>query len=254
MTDQGLTSPARPRLVRPLPLRPGDADGGLDPAYIRCAFGVQTDKGSGKKRETMTDRSALGIRVAVYTADPLTRSGLVGMLATADGLEVLPSDGRGADVLVAAEDPGEHELPVLQRAVAEQGAVPGVLIAGRLPTTGCDWAVSAGVRSLLPHRVVRADRLINEIVSAHTASARSPRQLAAGYDLFADEPKVPSMFDEREIRVLRLIADGLDTAEISTEMGYSQRTIKNILHQAQHRLALRNRAHAVAAAIRAGLI
>ena len=59
---------------------------------------------------------------------------------------------------------------------------------------------------------------------------------------------------EREIEVLRLVADGLDTAEIAAKLSYSQRTIKNILHDITSRLHLRNRSHAVAYALRHGLI
>ncbi|OXM52931.1 helix-turn-helix transcriptional regulator [Amycolatopsis alba] len=198
--------------------------------------------------------NAPDLRVALYTADPLTRAGLIGMLAQTTGLEVVPSGGRGADVLVAAEDPVDHELPVLRRAVSEQGALPGVLIAGPLPPSGHRSAATAGVRSLLPHRAVRPDRLIAEVVAARSAVKTSAGRLAAGYDALVGGPCGASRFRERELRVLRLIAEGKDTAEIGEAMGYSQRTIKNILHQAQRRLALRNRAQAVAEAIRSGLI
>ncbi|MFD4113225.1 response regulator transcription factor [Streptomyces niveus] len=58
----------------------------------------------------------------------------------------------------------------------------------------------------------------------------------------------------REIDVLRLVADGHDTGEIATRLGYSERTIKNILHSVMTRLQLRNRSHAVAYAMRQGLI
>nr|WP_246481118.1 helix-turn-helix transcriptional regulator [Amycolatopsis umgeniensis] len=179
---------------------------------------------------------------------------MVGMLSRAAALEVVPPGVRGADVLVAAEDPADHELPVLRRAVTEQGVLPGVLIAGPLPPAGYRSAATSGVRCALPRLEVRPERLIAEVTSARTAVATSAVRLAAGYDALVSGPDEPSRFHEREIRVLRMIAEGRDTAEIGEAMGYSQRTIKNILHQAQHRLALRNRAEAVAAAIRAGLI
>ena len=54
--------------------------------------------------------------------------------------------------------------------------------------------------------------------------------------------------------MLRLVADGHDTAEIATELSYSQRTVKNILHDLTTRLQLKNRSHAVAYAVREGLI
>ena len=59
---------------------------------------------------------------------------------------------------------------------------------------------------------------------------------------------------EREIEVLRLVAEGYDTAEIAKTICFSERTIKSILHDVTTRLQLRNRAHAVAYAVREGLI
>ncbi len=59
---------------------------------------------------------------------------------------------------------------------------------------------------------------------------------------------------QREADILRLIADGLDTAEIATTLSYSERTVKNVIYGVTHRLKLRNRSHAVAYALRAGMI
>jgi DNA-binding NarL/FixJ family response regulator len=59
---------------------------------------------------------------------------------------------------------------------------------------------------------------------------------------------------DREVAILRLVAEGLDTAEIAAKLSYSQRTIKSVLHDITGRLHLRNRAHAVAYAMRNGLI
>ena len=54
--------------------------------------------------------------------------------------------------------------------------------------------------------------------------------------------------------MLRLVADGYDTAEIAQQLAYSERTVKNVLHDVTTRLQLRNRSHAVAYALREGLI
>ena len=59
---------------------------------------------------------------------------------------------------------------------------------------------------------------------------------------------------KREITVLKHIAEGLATDEIARRMAYSERTVKNILHDVTTRLQLRNRTHAVAFAVREGLI
>ncbi len=58
----------------------------------------------------------------------------------------------------------------------------------------------------------------------------------------------------REVDVLRLVAEGLDTRQISGKLAYSERTVKNVLHALTTRLQLHNRAHAVAYALREGYI
>lgn len=57
---------------------------------------------------------------------------------------------------------------------------------------------------------------------------------------------------EREVEVLRLVAEGNDTNEIARTLCYSERTVKNVIHDVTSRLHLRNRPHAVAFALRQG--
>jgi DNA-binding NarL/FixJ family response regulator len=59
---------------------------------------------------------------------------------------------------------------------------------------------------------------------------------------------------ERELAVLRLLAEGDDTREIAGALAYSERTVKNVVHDLMMKLNCRNRAHAVALATRQGVI
>lgn len=59
---------------------------------------------------------------------------------------------------------------------------------------------------------------------------------------------------EREQAVLTLIADGLPTREIAAQLCYSERTVKNVLHDVVTKLGVRSRSQAVAHAVREGLI
>jgi DNA-binding NarL/FixJ family response regulator len=63
-----------------------------------------------------------------------------------------------------------------------------------------------------------------------------------------------STLTTREADMLRLVSEGCDTAEIATRMSFSERTVKNVLHEVTTRLQLRNRAHAVGYVMRQGLI
>jgi DNA-binding NarL/FixJ family response regulator len=59
---------------------------------------------------------------------------------------------------------------------------------------------------------------------------------------------------ERELRVLRLIAEGFSNGEIAAQLGWSEHTVKNALYDLMATLGVRNRAHAAAYAVRNGLI
>lgn len=64
----------------------------------------------------------------------------------------------------------------------------------------------------------------------------------------------PSGLTPREQAVLRLAAEGHNTAEIAAALAYSERSVKNVLHGVTERLGLRSRCHAVAHAVRRGWI
>ena len=69
----------------------------------------------------------------------------------------------------------------------------------------------------------------------------------------ADGTTVPG-WSPREIEVLRLLAEGLSTREVARRLAYSERTIKNVVYDLTTRYGLRNRTHAVAVAVRAGVV
>jgi DNA-binding NarL/FixJ family response regulator len=64
----------------------------------------------------------------------------------------------------------------------------------------------------------------------------------------------PHPLTSRELAVLRSLSEGDDTQEIAETLGYSVRTVKNIVHDLLMKTNCRNRAHAVAIATRQGMI
>ncbi|KJK49234.1 hypothetical protein UK23_14740 [Lentzea aerocolonigenes] len=100
--------------------------------------------------------------------------------------------------------------------------------------------VASGQAALPPDLVTR---LLRQITRIQGSGGTTPQQSSATAGL-----------DEREISVLKLIAGGLDTKEIALELSYSERTIKNVLHDITRRFNLRNRAHAVAYAMQEGYL
>jgi DNA-binding NarL/FixJ family response regulator len=74
-------------------------------------------------------------------------------------------------------------------------------------------------------------------------------------DLFAETALEPlPTLSQREASVLKLLADGRSTTDVARELFYAERTVKLIVQGVVRRFGLRNRTHAVAYAIRHGLI
>jgi DNA-binding NarL/FixJ family response regulator len=67
------------------------------------------------------------------------------------------------------------------------------------------------------------------------------------------KPAVARLTD-REQQVLSLIAEGHPTREVAQQLCYSERTVKNVLHDVVTKLGARSRSQAVAHAVREGLI
>lgn len=59
---------------------------------------------------------------------------------------------------------------------------------------------------------------------------------------------------DRELKVLSLLAEGESTRTIAGRIAFSERTVKNLVHDVLLKMNCRNRSHAVAQATRQGII
>lgn len=72
--------------------------------------------------------------------------------------------------------------------------------------------------------------------------------------IVVEAPARPTQLSPRELDVLQLVADGLQTAEIGGALGISEQTVISHVSAARIKLGARNRAHAVAIAFRQALL
>ena len=202
--------------------------------------------------------------VYVYAADSVTQSGLVAALRGQPEVHVVPEgEVDSAQVaLVAFEDIDESALQVI-RALQRNGVPRVVLVVTRTDERGLLAAVEAGISGLVRRGEATTRSLLDAIRSAVNGNGTLPPDLV-GTLLGAIGRLQRNVLDphgltftaltQREVEVLRLVAEGLDTAEVARRLCYSERTIKNVIHDVMMRLNLRNRTHAVAYALRQGLI
>ncbi len=204
------------------------------------------------------------IHVSVFATDPVSEAGVVGQLRSQHDLTILPTDSaRPPEVAVIVADlVDEHTIRLIERA-RRRTQTRVVAVVGRVDGGGVLAAVEAGVTALLRRIDATRQRLVEAIRVAASGEGMLPPDLL-GRLLSHDDaaarpaPAGPRLtfggLTPRELTVLRLVADGYSTSEIAHRLAYSERTIKNALHDLTSRLQLRNRSHAVAFALREGLI
>jgi DNA-binding NarL/FixJ family response regulator len=168
-----------------------------------------------------------------------------------------------ADVAVVATDRLRSDVVTPLRRAASETGKPVVLVVGEISESELLTAVECRVVSIVPRQGISGDRLIHSVLTAAGGGGVMPAnlvgELVKHVERLQREVLTPnglssSGLTPREIDVLRLMADGLDTAEIAGELCYSERTVKNVIYGATHRLKLKSRSHAVAYALRAGAI
>lgn len=203
------------------------------------------------------------IRVYVYAADPISQAGLASQLRARPEIQVVDDDVDRAEVAIVVSDEVDEEATRTVRAIQRNGIPRVVLVITRLDDAGMIGGIEAGACGLLRRSEANPERLAQSIVSAAGGDGSVPSDLLGRLlehvgrlqrQVLSPRGLTLTGLSEREIEVLRLVADGFDTSEIAGQLAYSERTIKNIIHDVTARLNLRNRSHAVAYAVRNGLI
>jgi len=212
-------------------------------------------------------REALGaprIRVAVEASDPITASGLSTHLSRHPNIDFVSGadDAATVEVHVLCVDRVDAEVIRQMRTRFAGADTRTVLVTRDLRHEDALSLVECGVVAVLPRHHATPEQVARMVLGARSGRGAFPsdlvgsllEQVAELHKLALSVGLTPSGLAKRERDVLRLVADGYNTAEIAERLSYSERTVKNILYDVLSRLKVRNRSHAVAAAIRAGVI
>lgn len=206
----------------------------------------------------------------VFVLDPhsIYRRGLASSLELLEGVERVAHAGS---IREAWEHPRmfESDIVILDSAIEGGrefiGAV-GESVGAHVIVCTSDCTEDAVLAAIQAGAVgfLRKDTLTPESLADAVRAARSGNGVVApdllGALLRSISPeslelKPPaSRLNDREQQVLALIADGLPTREVAEQLCYSERTVKNVLHDIVTKLNARSRSQAVAYAVREGLI
>ena len=205
---------------------------------------------------------AAPVALALHAADPITAEGVLAFLRSVpEQVTVLPEqqEAEAEVLLLLAGRVTDNFLARMRRRTFTP--IPCVLVANAISDAQLVRAIGHGLTGFLPRQPVTLQDVVDAVRSSRSGRTQLPD---SSVDLLVEHFRrmqqnlnggaAPGGLAEREVAVLRLLAEGMDTAEMAAHLSYSERTIKNIIHGFITRLGVRNRTHAVAHAIRADVL
>lgn len=198
----------------------------------------------------------------VHGRDPISQAGVISQLRMRPEIRVVDSIDQCVVAVLIADQVDEATTREL-RSLRKDNHPRLMLVATSVDDAALVAAAEAGVAGLLRRCDASADNLVRTITKVASGEGEVPPDLLGHLleqvgrlqrQVLAPRGLTFAGLTPRETQVLRLVADGHDTSEIALAMCYSERTVKNVLHDLTTRLQLRNRTHAVAYAVREGLI
>ncbi len=202
------------------------------------------------------------VRVDVLSADPILEHGVRNLLCVQPDILIDDTPDPWVTVVIVIADVLDDQTIRLVRSVPpDRIAWRVLLVVGSASPERAAQATRAGACGLLWRQEVSEDRLLAAVHAAARGEGTLPPDLLGPVldhvvRSYA-EPLIASRqpkLNGRERTVLRLLAEGNSTAEIARALAYSERTVTGIVHTITRRLCVRNRAQAVAHAIKTQLI
>jgi DNA-binding NarL/FixJ family response regulator len=214
------------------------------------------------------------IRVLLVDDEALVRGGFRMILESQDDIEVAGEASDGAEALAQVRElrpdvvlmdirmPGMDGLEATRRILGAGPDAPRVLI---LTTFDLDEYVYEAMRSgasgfllksVRPRQLPDAVRTIaeGESLLAPSVTRRLVEEFVRLPPPGQAVPDALSELTERELDVLRLIADGQSNAEIAASLFLSEATVKTHVTRLLTKLGLRDRVQAVVLAYECGLV
>lgn len=203
------------------------------------------------------------IPVVLHAADPLSEAGLNALLHMRADVRLAGPDEAATAAVVVSDTIDDALLQSLRR-IHRTSAARIVLIVPALDGSELLEVAACGTSAVLRRAEAHAEALVSAITAVTRGEAHVPPDLLESLLSRIQHVRPGSTpggsaaalagLKEREVEVLKLVAEGLSTAEIANELAYSDRTIKNVLHGLMTRLDFATRSQAVAWATKRGLL
>lgn len=209
------------------------------------------------------------IRLLIIDDHEMVREGLKAILTTEPDFEIVgdAANAKQAFELIERLSPDvillDIRLPDISgievcRKVTERYPESAVIIL----TTFTDESlvaqcIQAGARGFIVKDIERFDLKRSIRAVARGEAAIDPKAAVAVLAQLRRTPQVkheppPELLSSQQIVILRLVAQGLSSREIATQLYLSENTVKGYVQEILHRLGVKNRTEAVMVAVKQG--
>src|SRR5215831_4913948 len=206
-----------------------------------------------------TQRSSSRIRILIVDDHPVLREGLVGIIESQDDLEVVAEAATGKQGIEFFEKhlpditlldlglPDVHGVEVIKALRAAHPDARIIVLTTYVGDVQALRALRAGAAGYLLKATLRRD-LLNSIRAVHAGSHFVQPEVATELGQRAADPSLT----DREIQVLKLIANGCSNKIVADRLGISEDTVKGHVRNILTKLNANDRTHAVTIALHRG--
>jgi DNA-binding NarL/FixJ family response regulator len=213
-----------------------------------------------------------GVRVVIVDDHDLFRTGLRNLLEE-QGVEVIGEAGNGQDAIRCVRELAPEVVVMDLNMPGVSGVEATRQITGIAPLTrvlvltisdqdsdvldailagACGYLLKdSSIQELLAG--IRAASIGESLISPHIAS-KVLQRVRSTSSVPAIAETIRAELSDREIEVLKLIANGKDNAQIAAELHISPKTVKNHISNILMKLQIDNRIQAAVYAVKSGIV
>ncbi len=209
------------------------------------------------------------IRLLIIDDHEMVREGLKAMLTAEPDFEIVGDSANAEQALELIERlrpdvilldvrlPGESGIDVCRTVTARYPEMAVIILTTFTDETLVAQCIQAGARGFIVKDIERFDLKRSIRAVARGEAAIDPKAAVAVLAQLRRAPQVkqePSLelLSPQQIVILRLVAQGLSSRDIATQLYLSENTVKGYVQEILHRLGVKNRTEAVMVAVKQG--
>lgn len=205
--------------------------------------------------------SSTTIRILAVDDHPLLREGVAAAIESQPDMELVAEATNGLDavrlfrdvrpdvVLMDVRMPGVDGIAALSLILDEFPDAKVIVLTTYPGDAQVMRAIKAGARGYL-----LKDMLRTELLDALRTVAAGQRRIPSAVAAMMAEHVVDNALSNREVEVLRLVAQGRSNKRVAAELALSEETVKTHMRSILEKLSADDRTHAVTIALRRGII